>query len=120
MTRTSRAPRGTLLLRAGYLPGRGKVSLMPAGKQYRITGRYCPQLPNRLEGRWVWCMVACPTMAKIGLPNLVRSELAGDKMKSLSHYSRLLAGAVVAAGLLLLSVVHATADDLATIKRRGT
>jgi polar amino acid transport system substrate-binding protein len=41
-------------------------------------------------------------------------------MKSLSQYSRLLAGAVVAAGLLWLSVVHARADDLATIKQRGT
>ena len=41
-------------------------------------------------------------------------------MKSLSQCLRLLAGAVVAAGLLWLSAVQARADDLATIKQRGT
>jgi polar amino acid transport system substrate-binding protein len=41
-------------------------------------------------------------------------------MKSLSHYPRRLAGAVLAAGLLWLGVSQARADDLATIKQRGT
>ncbi len=41
-------------------------------------------------------------------------------MKSLSQCYRLLAGAVFAAGLLWLSAVQARADDLATIKQRGT
>lgn len=41
-------------------------------------------------------------------------------MKSLGQYVRLLAGAAFAAGLLWMSVVQARADDLATIKQRGT
>jgi polar amino acid transport system substrate-binding protein len=41
-------------------------------------------------------------------------------MKSLSQYPRLLAGAVFIVGLLWLSAVQARADDLATIKQRGT
>lgn len=41
-------------------------------------------------------------------------------MTSLSHYSRLLVGAVLAAGLLWLGATRAQADDLATIKQRGT
>jgi polar amino acid transport system substrate-binding protein len=41
-------------------------------------------------------------------------------MISWSHYPRLLAGALFAAGLLWLGAVQAHADDLATIKQRGT
>lgn len=41
-------------------------------------------------------------------------------MTSLGHYARLLVGAVVAAGLLWIGATRAQADDLATIKQRGT